>query len=208
MSLSLIDLKEDIFKNKIQEYVEFYSNFFNTTLSPKPCLILVNKHSQFNEILSSDAPKWQTGYTVFNLIFLLNPEKWETESSHKYSEEKFLATLKHEICHVFYRKMTNGSNPTWVNEGLALFLADQLRFRKEVTTFKNFLKFERQHSIEDETVYEESGFAIQKLFNKFGKEKLLKLLTEIKNISSLEELPSKFKKIYKISLSYESFNNL
>jgi len=208
MPLSLIDLKEDKYKNKVQEYVDFYSTFFNITLNTKPCLIFVNKHSQFNEILSTEAPEWQTGYTVFNLIFLLNPEKWNTESNHKYSEEKFLATLKHEICHICYRKMTNGSYPTWVNEGLALFLADQLRFRKEVTKFKNFLKFERQNSIEGETVYEESGFAIQKLHNKFGKEKLLKLLTEIKNISKLEELPSKFENIYKMPLSYESFNSL
>lgn len=208
MSLSLIDLKEDKYKNKVQEYVDFYSNYFSITLSTKPCLILVNKHSQFNEILSTETPEWQTGYTVFNLVFLLNPEKWETESNHKYSEEKFLATLKHEICHIYYRKITNGSNPTWVNEGLALFLADQLRFRKDVTKFKNFLKFERQNSIGGETVYEESGFAIQKLHNKFGKEKLLKFLTEIKNISTLEELPPRFENIYKMPLSYESFNHL
>ncbi|HNY04603.1 MAG TPA: hypothetical protein PKI92_02495 [Candidatus Woesebacteria bacterium] len=208
MPLSLIDLKEDNYENKVQEYVNFYSNFFGVSIDKKPCLILVNKHSQFNELNSTETPDWLTGYTNFNLIFVLNPKKWETESSHKYSEEKFLATLKHEVCHIFYRKMTGGSNPTWLNEGLALFLADQLRFRKEVNKFKNFLKFERHNSIEGETVYEESGFAIQKLYNKFGKEKLLKFLTEIKNISKLEELPTKFENIYKMPLSYESFNHL
>jgi len=67
---------------------------------------------------------------------------------------------------------------------------------------KDFIKFYKKKGKE---VYYESGFAVEFLVEKYGKNKILKLVKSLKNIDSEEEFNKKFKEIYGFELKYENF---
>ena len=207
MALKLTNLKKDIYQTDIDESVIFFDNFFEIKLQTKPCLFLVDSHKQFEQIISKPMPNWLTGYNVYNLIFILHPDKWQTESNHQYSPDKFKATLKHEICHIYFKKITGSSQPIWLNEGLALYLSGQLKFRKDPGKLDNFLQFSTDNTIGNQTVYDQSGFAVQTLHQKYGKQNLLKLIKSIKTLKSPSKFSTLFQKIYKIPLTYQTFNS-
>lgn len=207
MTFKLTDLKKDIYQTDIDESVTFFGDFFEIKLQPRPCLILVDSHKQFEQIISKPIPNWLTGYNVYNLVFVLHPDKWQTESNHQYSPDKFKATLKHEICHIYFKKITGSSQPIWLNEGLALYLSGQLKFRKDPGKLDNFLQFSTDNTIGNQTVYDQSGFAVQTLHQKYGKQNLLKLIKSIKTLKSPSKFSTLFQKIYKIPLTYQTFNS-
>lgn len=69
---------------------------------------------------------WEVGNTSNNnTIDILHPDAFERYSSHKKLE--FDSILKHEMAHVYVQEMTNKKYiPYWLNEGLAMYLADQI----------------------------------------------------------------------------------
>jgi hypothetical protein len=95
----------------------------------------------------------------------------------------------------------------WLWEGLAIYLSGQLYQYKKPLKLKNFLEFYNKYNNETTDVYKESGFAIKFLVDKFGKEKLLELLKGVTKYMSEPDFAKLFKKIYKISLKYKSFND-
>ena len=93
------------------------------------------------------------------------------------------------------------SEPDWLWEGTALFVSGQIKTRERPLKFEDFLEF---YSKKSKYVYRESGFAVEFLVEKYGKDKLLKL---IKNLAHNEkEFNEKFKEIYGFELKYENFN--
>ena len=57
-------------------------------------------------------------------------------------------------------------------------------------------------------IYKESGFFIELLVNKFGKEKLLELIRRLPEINSEESFKKLFKEIYGFELSYGEVNRI
>jgi len=64
---------------------------------------------------------WFVGACKNNNIYILNPNVYEKESSHK--KEEFWQILKHEYCHIYYTQITKCHYPFWLNEGLAGYLS-------------------------------------------------------------------------------------
>jgi len=79
----------------------------------------------------------------------------------------------------------------------------QNRFNKKPVKFASFLEF---YDIGDKGIYEESGFAVMFLVDKFGKGKLLELIKSLRTIFTKEDFYKTFKDIYGFEPSYESFN--
>lgn len=73
-----------------------------------------------------DTRDWEVGNTNSNNeIDIFNPDIFEKESSHK--KEDFPKILKHEIAHVYIRQLAGDrAIPMWLNEGLAMYLSDQV----------------------------------------------------------------------------------
>ena len=57
-------------------------------------------------------------------------------------------------------------------------------------------------------VYEESGFVVELLVNKFGKTKLLKLIKTLHTTNSEKQFKKLFKDIYGFNLNYREINKL
>ena len=184
--------------------------FFGLTLMDKPCLIFLNSRQQFNDICGHDTLGWVTGYSLINVIFLLDEASYATESTRKFDQNIYDCQIKHEVCHCYYRQLAWNKRPVWLNEGVSIFLSGQLKFHRPVEAFNNFLNFyqDEQVEISGTSVYQESGFVIEKLVNKFGREKLLSLIKSCHDTKNNDDFLKSFNQIYGFELNYESINQL
>ncbi len=201
---------ESIYKKSITKLNIFFNlNWVNNT----PDIYLIEDRKTIDSMMGKKTPGWVIGYINQNSICILNYKKLEQESSHHYtndySTEKkyYLGMIPHELAHVFSKALNpNIYMPVWLWEGIALYLGGQNILKKKPSKFNNFLNFYRTHGENRPNVYTESGFAIEFLVKKYGKEKLLKLIKSIKKDMPESDFAKLFKKIYGIPLEYKSFN--
>ena len=57
-------------------------------------------------------------------------------------------------------------------------------------------------------MYSESGFVVERLINKFGKEKVIGFLKVLPNINSKYEFKKEFEMYFGLELDYKSFKEL
>jgi len=198
---------ESVYNKSMKELSKFYDLDWKNN---KPIIVLVNNRENINSLYGMQTEGWVVGWTDRNKIFLLNYKNYEKESTHKYSEEEYTALLKHELSHAFFGMKTRRAiyKPIWFNEGLAVFTSGQNKFKEKVTKFENFLNFYDNKSQGSRFVYKESGFVIELLVKKFGKEKLMKLIESLDNVKNKEDFEKSFKKIYGFEISYNKLNKL
>jgi len=175
----------------------------------KPGLVLVPDRKTIDLLQGRKSEPWGVGWARNNTVFLLAPKNYEKESIHKYSDETYYALLKHELVHIFVQahldKFDKPLYPRWISEGLAVFLSGQNKFKTKPTKFKQFLDFYEKDGKE---IYNESGFAIELLFNKFGREKMLLLIKSASEFRNKAKFNRLFKKIYGFLPSYKKFNEM
>ena len=107
---------------------------------------------------------------------------------------------------MFYGKLSAYKRgPVWLSEGTAIYTSGQTKLKLKPKELKNFLEFYAEGGSE---VYAESGFVIEALVKKFGKEKLLKLIESLKNISNENQFKDAFQNIYGFPLNYEKINEI
>jgi hypothetical protein len=195
---------EKIYTQSIKEL----SDFFGIKIE-KPNLFFVKDRKTINLLRNKKTEDWVVGWAYDNNIFVIDKNNYEKESSHKYFKERYVALIKHEIAHVFYREYIDVFNesilPNWLSEGVAIYLSGQNKFKESPKIFKNFLKFYNNNSNQKD-VYYESGFVVEHLVETYGKQKLLKLLKSLKKIKTEKQFMEMFKKIYKFELNYDVFN--
>ena len=202
ISLRSIDIVDKNYPKIMSELNSFFGINWTKDL---PKIFIVENRKTFDEILGKKTENWLVGHAENRIIYLLDGIKFKTEANREYTDEKYLSLLKHELTHLFVNLLNNKHIPLWLNEGTAIYLAGQNKLRKNIPTkFKNFLKFSKESIIGEENVYEESGFVIEILVNKFGKEKLISLIKK----SQDDSFKTSFKEIYDFDLNYTNINKL
>nr|MBA4404673.1 hypothetical protein [Nanoarchaeum sp.] len=193
---------ESIYKKALKQLEKFYG----FKLEREPNIIVIKDREQLKTLVREGAD-WIKGFSFsyLNSIFILN-KKSLTKSKRISKKTDYEGLIKHELSHQFYHQLSSKSIPAWLSEGTALYTDGRLKYQKEPEIFTNFLNFEKNEVGKE--VYKESGFAVEFLVNKFGKQKLLELIKECKNIKSPQEFKDKFEKIYKFEMNYENFNKL
>lgn len=190
------DLQE--YKRKaIKDLNEFFEKkwIYNT-----PKIFVVDDRKTTDLLREQDTESWVVGWAWGSLaIFILNPENITKESSHNenYNFEKL---IKHELCHSFFTMTFGKSNFMWINEGVAVYVADQLDRYSMPLEFNGFL--------DGKKVYQESGNAIKLIMDKFGKEKLFEFLKKQSGIKDTEKLKKIFMEVFGAELNYNFFNTL
>ena len=172
--------------------------FFKVKL-PIPRCFLLNSRGQFNKIRGYKTEKWMVGWAEDGNIFILKPEKFAKESDHK--KENFRKVLKHECCHIYYHKLTNISYPKWLNEGLACYLARQIKNKPDK---KTALKVIDYYDRSDFRVFPIGYYWTRYLIKNYGKEKLLRLINFLKNRNGKvlkRQFEIGFYKIYKFKFN-------
>ncbi|MDD4937569.1 MAG: hypothetical protein PHX34_00905 [Candidatus Shapirobacteria bacterium] len=198
---------DDNYKKSLDELNQFFG--FNWIYNT-PKIFIIESRKQFDQLLNRKTENWLVGNASNYSIHLLDRNKFETESDYKYSDEKYIALLKHELCHLFFSKVSNGTyNPKWLNEGTSLYLSNQNKLRKKIPDkFRNFLKFYAKDVVGKDTVYDESGFVVETLVKKFGKKKILNLIKSCSISNTKDKFKKSFKDIYGFGLNYTSLNRL
>jgi hypothetical protein len=170
----------------------------------RPNVFLVPDRKTIDALNGEKTPDWFVGWAKGTAIYLLSKENLKKESSHKYSDEEYSRFLKHELAHCFTHVISNFSQkPVWLNEGISIYLSGQLKFKNKPEKLNKFLDL---NNFKEKGTYSESGFAVEFLVKKYGKEKLLELLK--KSTNSKEDFAKLFESIYGFELSYENFEIL
>ncbi len=194
---------ENFFKKAMEELKTFFLiNWVENT----PVVFLVESRKDFDVLANQKTEEWVVGQCLENnKILLLSPESYERESIHKYSDEEYYFLIKHELSHLFYNIYTKEKGPNWLSEGFAVFSSGELKKKKRVEEFKNFLKY---YTDFDQKIYKESGFAVEVLIKKFGKEKVLNFLKKLPSIENEKMFKKYFEEYFDFELGYEGFNKL
>lgn len=201
-----VRFREDEFiKKGYEKAMKELNDFFEINWQRnKPKIFLMADRKTIDEHRQAKTEKWNTGYVSNNDLFILAPENYNKESTHNFSEKEYFSLIKHELAHLFELVLSkNKKMPDWIWEGLALYLAGQVNDNKKPPKLSNFLDY---YDKSGKGVYAEAGFAVKFLIEKYGKEKILKLLKEIKNLNSKEDFYRAFKAIYGFDLDYKNFN--
>jgi len=185
MTIPLNPPDMNVYLNKIAKELE---SFFGIK-APDFELILINSRKEFDQISGKKTEPWMAGFTRNGNIYTIHPDILEEVTIHK--KESHLPRLKHEMSHLFYKKYTNGEDrPSWLNEGLAYYLADQPKWnlseQDKLSVTEYFTNFNGR-------VYGPGEFMVRTLIEKYGKEKLLQLIGNI----SLDITEDDFKKLFK-----------
>lgn len=149
--------------------------FFGLNWSIKPPKVfIVNNREDIDDLYGKKTEGWFVAWAERRMVFLLEKENFEKESTHNYSEEGYLRLLKHELSHLFYQSIAGTDKPRWLNEGVSVYLSGQLVESPKVTTFTKFLDH-----FDTGGAYLECGTAVKFLVETYGKEKLVELLKEL-----------------------------
>jgi hypothetical protein len=197
-------LIEKAYKDGMKESGKFFGmNWIYST----PSICVFEKRQQFDLLHGRKTEGWVIGTAKTDILYILDNEKMEKESSHKkHSDEKYSNLIKHELCHLFYSHVSDGCRkPVWLTEGVSIYLSGQLKEKKTIEKFGSFLKFYEKGG---GGVYSESGTAVKILIENFGKKKILKLISKSKESNGKSKFAKLFKQIYNFDLTYKNFNNL
>jgi len=101
--------------------------------------------------------------------------------------------LKHEYVHIAFRRFCRNTNPKWLNQGLACYLASQ---PKKLPDSKLALKVLSYYHTIDDNVYIIGYFWVKYLIDRYGKGKFLKLLKSLRNTHDLNGFKRSFYNIF------------
>jgi hypothetical protein len=147
--------------------------------NPKINIELIYSRKELDNKLNCRTPRWLVAAALKNSIYLFSPAVIENLSDHKKMEIKKLLT--HELCHIFNSEI-NKTSLMWIDEGAALFLANQRKdkdfTKKELNFFANNFFSENidLRLFAKNNGYRISYWIIKKIVGKYNKKKILELL--------------------------------
>ena len=197
---------EGVYNKSMKELDEFFDLGW---IKNTPFIFIVPDRKTIDKLYREKTEDWIVAWAQSSsrIVYILDRKNFEKESNHKYSKEEYIARIKHELAHMFvfaYSKLFL-IRPCWLEEGIAIYLSGQNKFKDKPKEFKSFLaSYEKR----EKEVYNESGFFIELLVKKFGKDKLLTLIKSLKDIKSEVEFNNMFKKIYGFELNYKEVNKI
>lgn len=208
MILSVQQTQNKFIESIYQKAMRDLNRFFEINWKEnKPQIFLIPDRKTYNLVFDKKTEDWVIGsINGDRMVFLLAPEKFEKESCHSFSKDDYRKLICHELCHCFVQEIScRGYIPKWLDEGLSLYKAKQLKGKIRPKKPKTFLKFYDEFNYK---VYEESGFFVEALINTFGKKKFLRLLSSLSKVRNQKEFKQVFAKIYKSPPSYLFFQKI
>ena len=174
-----------------------------------PDIFIIGDRSEINKIKGKMTRDQLVGWSKGRGIFVLEYQK-VIESSFKLTKEQYKALIKHELNHLFYGIVSGEiSGPLWLNEGLSIFLSGQTTLGQweRPSEFRGFIESDASEE-NKKFAYAEGGFVIELLVNKYGKDKLIQLVRQLKSVKDSDGFKTLFTEIFGIELSYKSINEL
>lgn len=177
------------FEKHLRENQRELDEFFGMR-HPLPLIILLESRKQIDAYWDEKTPRWVVGWTRGNAIFLLRSDRYAKESVF-HTMKDYWQVVKHEQVHIYEHDFVHGDIPRWCSEGLACFLAGQ---KNRKPTKKELCLALKEFNIHDGRVYHVGLFIVQNLLRRFGRKKMLLLLTMFRQKSTSSTLA--FRKVY------------
>lgn len=130
-------------------------------------IIIMPTNSRLSKELAIDIPLWVTGVSCQpNIIYLV---------INKNTDDSIVKIFIHEYVHIVKASTFAGVCPMWLNEGLALYLADQIKSLGLVSLDDGYSFYDTEEY--DQNLYNSSGYMVLKLVEKY---RIIKLVNHVK----------------------------
>lgn len=143
---------------------------------------MVKSTEELSNLIGHSVPDWVIGTYTGNCILMLDCQSWKTRE-----QIDFCQVFVHEFIHVLTQYTIRSLCPIWLNEGLAVYLSEQLKsiniIPKEVTVDDVYTM-----DYSSENLYGISGLLVAGLTEKYGLESLIHRLAAVSNFESDEIL--------------------
>ena len=191
--LEYIDEICNVIDEKSEDIVNFFElKEFNEKVNVKLFSNLENFRNFYKETYHREPKDYVCGFSKGNSVFTLSLSEYKKCLSHEESTIDDLERLiLHEFTHSVHSKRHSNMMVKWINEGAATYLSGQHRDKKEITCNYDELLENKIYLIEEAIV--------QYVFDKYGKEYILKL------IDNEELLNKETKRLFE---EIKLFNNL
>jgi len=140
-----------------------------------------------------------------NTLYIIDVDVFEKITCYK--KEVFFPTLVHEMVHIFLKNLFNIHLPMWLEEGIAYFVAGQIKDRKP-SLDEDLEKAHTEQEWLKTHPYISSGLFVRHLIDTFGKKKLFDLLGKLDFMESREGFAYKFNEVFQSNFSIELNNFL
>ncbi|MDE4543204.1 hypothetical protein JJQ93_11150 [Thermoanaerobacterium sp. R66] len=166
-------LSDDVWIKKLQKIREVFDFYSSVDV------LLFESVKEVSIYLGLEIPEWVVGTYFDKTIIMLDYEIWKNKGVGTFGQ-----ILLHEFVHVVITKITKNRCPVWLNEGIAMYFAEQQVniFKKTNEDFYCENIFELTY--DNEELYFISAITVDRLIKVYGIETIL---FRIKNVSNYKE---------------------
>jgi hypothetical protein len=132
---------------------------------------IIKSRQEFDKLYGKKTENWLVGFADKDKINILDKNKFETDSIH--SKSHFASTLKHEISHIYFKKLNPSGHPNWLDEGTAYVVAGQKEKEPKEVTVEKLKTYSRGS---DRKIYSVGYFMVKKIIKEYGKDTLFELI--------------------------------
>src|SRR3989344_1288913 len=171
---------EPIIHKKIIELNEFFE------IKPKLSVQIIYSPHEF-EFYKGEFQNWMVGTASKHHLWIFSKNLIETLTLHK--KECFEQVLKYEMSHT-YTNTLSPFVPIWINEGIAVYLSENLEERKKKLKEYNLDLFEKNKELKEIQIknYVIAPCFVEYLINKYGKKIFLEFIKEFKLSIDINQL--------------------
>ncbi|WP_069650318.1 hypothetical protein [Caloranaerobacter ferrireducens] len=169
LKLSMKDLSSLPLLYKEKKYLIRISQLRQLFCYDKRINILVfDSLYQLANYVGSELPKWVIGTNFKNNVLILDYNIWKNRHT-----ESFSQIVIHEMVHIIINEITRYRCPLWLNEGLAMFFANQIN-NESIIQKKNLASISLLDlSYNDPNFYQISAYIVLLLIKRHGLEKII-----------------------------------
>jgi hypothetical protein len=187
------------------KYIKDLEIFWKFKIKYEPLLFLLKSRRDIDHIRKEKTDNRLVGwFWREKFLFILDPEKFETESV--FQKKDFQKILKHELSHFFFLQATGGTLPSWLNEGLACYLAEQKY--QEVISMDLINRLIACHYQFDRSLFAHSYLLVEKIINHKGENNFISFLKSFKKNINENEFKKIFKEFFQIDFNKDNIYQL
>lgn len=175
-------------KLKLSKYIDEVSDFYKL---PKVQidLHLVNSRQEMDKLYGRQTKDWLVAFVEGQSIYIFDKPKFADESTHPISD--FEIVLRHEVSHVFFKRLKPDGFPNWLDEGVACYIAGQNQTAKFDSISLATLK--RYNETSDDEIYDIGSYMVGRIIEEYGKDKLFELIS----LKSYDDLYNQLRLMFK-----------
>ena len=205
----ILDKENKITKDMINKCSYAYDR--NKRFFGKDCkffqIKVINSENKFKTLLGKIYQPWIKGEQFRGKLIVMRGPKLYKKCYTKFGgTSEYQILLTHEINHIFANQLNLFKGPFWFVEGLAMYVAGQIpgkTYKKKINYTKGrvrylmFYRFIIKKLADD--MYIPHYYSIKYLITKYGKIRLMKLISSYSKNMKKKTFENNFKKIYNIS---------